>query len=99
MFFPRRWSGGVAFDQLAILEPGHAAECGSGPFMLAEHKADSTFLLRRNCTTGNDLERQEPSLSLIRCDYFRNRTELPRFRRGELQLVDKLEPEAYQRLQ
>ncbi len=72
-----------------------------GPFMLEEHKGGQYVLLKRNphyWKTGADGAKL-PYLDSIRLDIQSNReTELLRYRRGELQFVDKLEPEAFERL-
>ena len=104
MFFSAPVAGlELLFDQLAISSSrgGMPQNAVLGPFMLAEHKAGQYVLLRRNPyywktdSSGKNL----PYLDSVRLDIQANReTELLRFRRGELQLFDKLEPEAYQRL-
>jgi peptide/nickel transport system substrate-binding protein len=69
--------------------------------MLAEHKGGQYVLLRRNPHYWKTDSRgtRLPYLDSVRIDIQANReTELLRFRRGELQLFDKLEPEGYQRL-
>lgn len=91
------------FDQLAIsparLVPPETAVLG--PFVLQDHKSGQYVLLKRNShywktgAAGDKL----PYLDSIRLDVLANReTELLRFRRGELDFVDKLEPEAFERL-
>jgi peptide/nickel transport system substrate-binding protein len=104
MFFSAPVAGlELLFDQLAISSSraGTPQNAVLGPFMLAEYKAGQYVLLRRNPyywktdSSGKNL----PYLDSVRLDIQANReTELLRFRRGELQLFDKLEPEAYQRL-
>ena len=104
MFFSAPVAGvELLFDQLAISSSrtGTPQNAVLGPFMLAEHKGGQYVLLRRNPyywktdSSGKKL----PYLDSVRIDIQANReTELLRFRRGELQLFDKLEPEAYQRL-
>jgi len=93
----------LLFDQLAISSSraGTPQNAVLGPFILAEHKGGQYVLLRRNPyywkTDSNG--KKLPYLDSLRIDIQANReTELLRFRRGELQLFDKLEPEAYQRL-
>jgi peptide/nickel transport system substrate-binding protein len=90
------------FDQLAI-SPGRSVppeKAVLGPFMLAEYKAGQYTLLKRNpyyWKTGGG--KRQPYLDSIRLDVQSNREiELVRFRRGELHFVDKLEPEAFERL-
>lgn len=91
----------LLFDQLAISSSRASANAVLGPFMLAEHKGGQYVLLRRNPyywkTDSNG--QKLPFLDSVRIDIQANREiELTRFRRGELHLVDKLDPEAYQRL-
>lgn len=72
-----------------------------GPFYLAEHKAGSYILLKRNPyywkrdSSGQTL----PRLDAIRLDIQQNRDlEMVRFRRGELHLINNLDPELFERL-
>jgi len=91
------------FDQLAITPARKVApESGVlGPFMLQEHKGGQYVLLKRNphywkTDAGGA---RLPYLDSIRLDIQSNReTELLRYRRGELHLVDKLEPDAFERM-
>jgi peptide/nickel transport system substrate-binding protein len=93
----------LLFDQLAISSarsvPPETAVLG--PFMLQEHKTGQYVLLKRNphyWKTGSGGEKL-PHLESIRLEILTNReTELLHFRRGELDFVDKLEPEAFERL-
>jgi peptide/nickel transport system substrate-binding protein len=91
------------FDQLAI-SPSHPSRAGRvvlGPFMVADYKSGQYVLLQRNPNYWKTSESggKLPRLDSIRLDIQTNReTELLRFRRGELQMIDKLEPEAFQRL-
>jgi peptide/nickel transport system substrate-binding protein len=93
----------LLFDQLAIssARPDAPASGVLGPFTVAEHKSGQYVLLRRNPNywkTAPDGTRL-PRVDTVRLDVQANRdTELLRFRRGELHLVDKLEPEAFERL-
>jgi peptide/nickel transport system substrate-binding protein len=93
----------LLFDQLAIsssrsVTPGAGV---LGPFTVVEHKSGQYVLLKRNPNywkTAPD-GRRLPRLDAVRLEIQANRdTELLRFRRGELHLVDKLEPEAFERL-
>jgi peptide/nickel transport system substrate-binding protein len=103
IFFSKPVAGlEVQFDQLAITSASpNSANAVLGPFMLAEHKGGQYVLLKRNphyWKTGAG-GAHLPFLDSIRLDIQSNReTELLRYRRGELQLVDKLEPEAFERL-
>ncbi len=86
------------FDQVAIVS-GRAAgrpAPGLGPFLLAERKPGVSILLKRNpAYWKHDL----PRVDSIHIDIEQNRDlELLRFRRGEIQLIDKLTPDSYERL-
>jgi peptide/nickel transport system substrate-binding protein len=91
------------FDSLAICSRQHApdARVGLGPFMLDSYRGGQYVLLRRNPNywkTGADGARL-PYLDSVRLDIQSNRElELFRFRTGELHLIDKVEPEAFERL-
>lgn len=93
----------LLFDQVVIssarLVPPETAVLG--PFKLEEYKSGQYVLLKQNPhywkmgAGGKKL----PYLDSIRLEIVENReTELLRFRRGELDFVDKLEPEAFERL-
>lgn len=93
----------LLFDQLAITSVRHLQRERAvlGPFMLAEYKSGQYVLLRRNPQywktdgTGKRLPYSEE----IRLDIQANREiELLRFRRGELDFIDKMEPDAFERL-
>jgi peptide/nickel transport system substrate-binding protein len=93
----------LLFDQLAIA-PARAVPPESavlGPFVVGEYKTGQYILLKRNphyWKTGPDNEKL-PRLDSIRLEIIANReTELFRFRRGQLDLLEKLEPEAFERL-
>jgi peptide/nickel transport system substrate-binding protein len=93
----------LLFDQLAIssARPVPAQTAVLGPFMLQEHKTGQYVLLKRNPHYWKSAPGGEklPYLTSVRLDILENReTELLRFRRGELDFVDKLEPEAFERL-
>ncbi len=86
------------FDQVAIV----SAKCtqrpapGLGPFLLAERKSGVSILLKRNPAYW---KHELPRVDSVRIDIEQNRDlELLRFRRGEIQLIDKLTPDAYERL-
>ncbi len=91
------------FDQVAIVS--HLAKerpaPGLGPFVIAAREPGSYILLKRN---PNYWKRQAdgqplPLLEAIRLEFQQNRDlELLRFRRGELQLIDSLTPDLYDRL-
>jgi peptide/nickel transport system substrate-binding protein len=91
------------FDYVAILSahsPNKEAAV-LGPFMLGEYKPGAYVLLRRNPNywKRDASGRKLPYLDSIRLDIQQNRElELLRFRRGELDVVNKLDPEMYDRL-
>ena len=93
----------LLFDQLAISSARRTTPESAvlGPFVVAEHKSGQYVMLRRNPRywKANAAGQKLPLLDSIRLDIQANReTELLRFRRGELHLVDKVEPEAFARL-
>jgi len=91
------------FDQVAILS-AHSPKkemAVLGPFFVSDYKPGSHVLLARNPNywkrdaQGHAL----PYLDSIRLDIQRNRDiELVRFRRGELQLINRLDAEQFERL-
>lgn len=91
------------FDDLPIVSssPLNAAKAVLGPFVLREYKPGVYVELERNPNywkTGPG-GRRLPYLDAIRLDIQQNREiELLRFRRGEVQLINKLEPEYFERL-
>jgi peptide/nickel transport system substrate-binding protein len=91
------------FDQVSIVSASARSRPapGLGPFLIAEHRPGVSFLLRRNPVYWRrDADgKRLPRLDSIRIDIEQNRDlELLRFRRGELQLIDKLAPDAFDRL-
>jgi peptide/nickel transport system substrate-binding protein len=91
------------FDQVAMLSASspHKDSAGLGPFALADYKPGAYVLLRRNPNywKRDANGRQLPYLDSIRLDIQQNRDlELLRFRRGELDLINKLDPDMYDRL-
>jgi peptide/nickel transport system substrate-binding protein len=91
------------FDQVAILSAHSSAKDSAvlGPFAVAEYKPGAYVQLRRNANYWkHDANgRALPYLDSIRLDIQQNReTELLRFRRGELDVVNKLDPDMYDRL-
>jgi peptide/nickel transport system substrate-binding protein len=103
--FPARVAGlEQLFDQVAILS-AHSPKkemAVLGPFYVSEYKAGSYVELKRNPNywkrdgQGHPL----PYLEGLHLDIQRNRDiELLRFRRGELQLINRLDSESYVRLQ
>jgi len=91
------------FDQVAIVS--HLAKQrpapGLGPFLIGERVAGSHIVLKRNPkywkhqADGQPLPRPDA----IRLEFQQNRDlELARFQRGELDLIDTLTPDLYDRL-
>jgi len=92
------------FDQVAILSAKSPKKEMSvlGPYYVSEYKAGSYVLLRRNPNYWkHDAEGHSlPYIETVQLDIQRNRDiELMRFRRGELQLINRLDPEQFDRLQ
>jgi peptide/nickel transport system substrate-binding protein len=92
----------MLLDQLPICRAGaeRTSQSGLASFVVAGYKSGQYVQLRRNpyyWKTENG--RRLPRVDAIRLDIQTNRdTELLRFRRGEIHFVDKLEPEAFERL-
>jgi peptide/nickel transport system substrate-binding protein len=91
------------FDEVAIVSASSAHKDSAvlGPFQLADYKPGAYILLKRNPNywkhdaSGHPL----PYLDSIHLDIQQNRElELLRFRRGELDLINKLDPDMYDRL-
>lgn len=73
-----------------------------GPFMVAEHRAGVFIELRRNPNywKKDKSGRRLPYLDSVRFDILGNKDiEILRFNRGELNLIDGLEADTYERLQ
>jgi peptide/nickel transport system substrate-binding protein len=91
------------FDDLAIVSSSSATKDKAvlGPFVAHEYKPGISLELKRNPNywkTGPG-GRRLPYLDSIWLDIQKNREiELLRFRRGEVQLINKLEPEFFERL-
>lgn len=86
------------FDQVAIVSSRASKRPapGLGAFVLAERKPGVSIELKRNPSYW---KRPLPQFDAIRLDIEQNRDlELLRFRRGEIQLIDKLTPDLYERL-
>jgi peptide/nickel transport system substrate-binding protein len=91
------------FDQVAIMSAHSAGKESAvlGPFELGEYKPGAYVLLRRNPNywKRDANGRALPYLDSIRLEIQQNRElELLRFRRGELDIVNKLDPDMYDRL-
>jgi peptide/nickel transport system substrate-binding protein len=91
------------FDQVAILSEGSPKRESAvlGPFMLAEYKPGASVLLKHNPnywktdSQGHKL----PYLDSIRLDIQPNRdVEMLRFKRGELDLINSLDSEYFDKL-
>ena len=91
------------FDQVAIMS-AHAANKETtvlGPFVVEEYKPGASVLLKRNANYWKkDAQgRQLPYLDAIRLDIQPNRDiEVLRFRRGELDLINSIDAEYFDRL-
>src|SRR5258708_2745457 len=96
----------LQFDELAIepREPqkqGQGSRAVAGAFAVAEYKPAIYILLRRNPDYWNHEAAGSPFpyLDTIRLDIQQNRDlEALRFRRGEIDLIEKLDPELYERI-
>ncbi len=91
------------FDQVAILSSRSPKKemAGLGPFEIGEYKAGSYVLLKRNPNywKRDAVGRRLPYLDAIRLEIQQNRdTEFLRFRRGEIQLINSLDAEYFDRL-
>ena len=93
------------FDQVAISPARMAGKADAttvlGPFMVTEQKAGEYVLLRRNPhywkkdSAGHAL----PYLDAVRLYIMQNRdTELLRFRRGDIDVINNLSPDLYEQL-
>ncbi|MFZ0199721.1 MAG: ABC transporter substrate-binding protein [Candidatus Sulfotelmatobacter sp.] len=92
------------FDQVAILseQPSQKEMAVLGPFMLADYKPGSSVLLKRNPNYWKTDEqgRKLPYLDSIRLDIQANRdVEMLRFKRGELDLINSLDSEYFDKLE
>jgi peptide/nickel transport system substrate-binding protein len=92
------------FDQVAILSSKSPKKEMSvlGPYYVSEYVPGSYVFLRRNPNYWkHDAEGHPlPYIETVRLDIQRNRDiELMRFRRGELQLINRLDAEQFDRLQ
>ncbi len=92
------------FDQVAIMSAKSPQKemAVLGPFYVADYKAGSYLQLNRNTNYWKHDEhgRQLPYLDSVRLDIQSNRdTEMLRFLRGEIDLVDNVDAEYYNRVQ
>ncbi len=91
------------FDQVAILSERSSKKemAVLGPFMVADYKPGATLLLNRNPNYWKTDEqgRKLPYLDSIRLDIQPNRdVEMLRFKRGELDLINALDSEYFDKL-
>jgi peptide/nickel transport system substrate-binding protein len=91
------------FDDVAILSARSARKESAvlGPFVMADYKPGAFILLQRNPNywKKDSNGRKLPYLDSIRLEIQQNRElELLRFRRGELDMVNKLDPDMFDRL-
>ncbi|MGA7291442.1 MAG: ABC transporter substrate-binding protein [Terriglobales bacterium] len=91
------------FDQVAIMSAHSPKKEAAvlGPFMVAEYKAGSSVLLQRNPNywKKDSQGRRLPYLDSIQLDIQPNRdVEMLRFRRGELDLINTLDSDYFDRL-
>ncbi len=91
------------FDQVAILSERSSKKemAVLGPFMVADYKPGATLLLNRNPNYWKTDEqgRKLPYLDSIRLDIQPNRdVEMLRFKRGELDLINSLDSEYFDKL-
>jgi len=102
--FPAPVAGLAAlFDQVAVLPSGSvgAPKAVAGPFVLKEYRPGRYVLLERNphYWKKDPAGGRMPYLDAVRLDIQSNHElELMRFRRGELHLINKLDPEMYERM-
>jgi peptide/nickel transport system substrate-binding protein len=92
------------FDQVAILSASAQQKQSAvlGPYLVAEHKAGIYVLLRRNPNYWKrDSEgRPLPYIETVRLDIQQKKDiEMLRLERGEIDLINALTPELYERLQ
>ncbi len=91
------------FDQVAIMS-AHSAQkemAVLGPFMLADYKPGATVRLKRNPNYWKTDEqgRKLPYLDAIKLDIQPNRdVEMLRFKRGEIDLINSLDSEYFDKL-
>src|SRR5271166_5424156 len=91
------------FDQVAIMSARSPKKEAAvlGPFVVAEYKAGSSLLLRRNPNywKKDSQGRRLPYLDSIRLDIQSNRdVEMLRFKRGELDLINTIDSDFFDRL-
>jgi peptide/nickel transport system substrate-binding protein len=92
-----------SFDQVAIVSARSTKRESAvlGPFMVADYQPGSTLLLKRNPNYWKTDEhgRKLPYLDSIRLDIVPNRDlEMLRFRKGEIDLINSLDSEYFDKL-
>lgn len=103
-----RFPGPVAaldyqFDQIAILSSHSPKKDAAvlGPFVVSQYKPGNYVLLKRNPKywKTDDHGRRLPYVDTVRLDIQQNReTEMLRFRRGQLDLINRIAPDLFERL-
>jgi peptide/nickel transport system substrate-binding protein len=91
------------FDQVAIMSARSPQKemAVLGPFFVAEHKPGASLLLKRNphYWKRDAAGRSLPYSDSVRLDIQQNRDlEFQRFRRGEIHLINSLDPEFFDRM-
>jgi len=105
ILFPESVSGlERLFDQVAILSAHSQQKTGAvlGPYCLADYKPGVEVMLKRNPNYWKvDAQgRRLPYVEHVRLLIQQNREiELVRFRRGEIDLINSLDPEMYEQLE
>jgi peptide/nickel transport system substrate-binding protein len=92
------------FDQMAVMSAKSPKKESAvlGPFQVAEYKPGSYVQLKRNPNywKRDKSGRRLPYLDAVRLDIQQNReTEFLRFEKGEIHLINQLEPEMFDRLE
>jgi peptide/nickel transport system substrate-binding protein len=89
------------FDELPIVSRSGNARAGLGPFLVESHEPGSNLKLVRNPNywKRDEKGRRLPYLDALRIDIQQNRDlEMARFTRGDLDLINDLDAELYDRL-
>ena len=89
------------FDAVSILPRSGSERNVLGPFRISRHQPGSYILLERNehYWKKDSSGRRLPYLDAVRLEIQQNREiEMLRFQRGEIQMINKLDPEMFDRL-